>query len=74
MSGRKKEKKKKLVPYRQCQGQNEGSYNQNDYFYYVFQTASPVATKLGLLVQHHKPECPAEKLDYCAQGQGHTEG
>ena len=40
----------------------------------VFQTAGPVATKLGLIVQHYKPECPAEKLDYCAQGQGHREG
>ena len=28
----------------------------------------------GLIVQHHKPECPVEKWDYCIQGQGHSEG
>ena len=32
------------------------------------------ATKLGLIVQDHKPECPVEKWDYCIQGQGHSEG
>ena len=31
-------------------------------------------TKHGLIVQHHKPECPVEKLDYHVQGQGHNEG
>ena len=43
-------------------------------FYYIFQTAGPFATKLGLVVQHYKSECSAEKLGYCTQGQGHTEG
>ena len=33
----------------------------------------PFATRLGLIVQHHKRECPVEKLDYCIQGQGHSE-
>ena len=70
----KRRRKKKLVPFRQCQGHNEGLYNQNMTISTVFQTAGPVATKLGLIVQHYKPECPAEKLDYCAQDQGHTEG
>ena len=33
-----------------------------------------ISTKLGLVVQHHKPECSLEKLDYCIQGQGHSKG
>ena len=66
---KKGKKKKKLVPYRQCQGHNEGLYSQN----MTISTMSST-TKLGLIIQHYKPECPAEKLDYCAQGQGHTEG
>ena len=37
-------------------------------------TAGPFATTLDVVVQHYKPECPAEKLDYCVQGQGHSEG
>ena len=69
---RKKEKKKK-VPYCQCQGHNEGLYNQNMTISTIFQTAGPFAIKLSLVVQHYKPECPAEKLDYCIQGQGHSE-
>ena len=32
------------------------------------------ATRLGLLVQHHKLECPVRKWDYCIQGQGHSKG
>ena len=32
------------------------------------------ASKLGLIVQHHKPECPVEKWDYCVQGQVHSKG
>ena len=36
--------------------------------------AGQFATKLGLIVQHHKSECLVEKLDYCIQGQGHSEG
>ena len=31
-----------------------------------------LATKFGLTVQHHKPECPVEKCGSCAQGQGHV--
>ena len=34
----------------------------------------PLATKLDLIVQHHKLECPVEKWDYCVQGQDHNEG
>ena len=52
--------RKKLVHYRQCQG-------------HIEDFACPFATKLGLVVQHYKPECSAEKVDYCVQGQGHSE-
>ena len=31
-------------------------------FYCIFWTADPVATKLGLIIPHHKPECPVEKM------------
>ena len=44
-----------------------------DYFYYIFETAGPFATKLDLIVQHHKPECPVGKLGHCIQGEGHSE-
>ena len=63
-----------MVHYQQCQGHQEGLYNQNVTFYYIFQTAGPFAIKLGLVVQHHMPEHPAEKLDHCIQCQGHSEG
>ena len=43
-------------------------------FDYIFYTAGPFATKLGLIVQHNKLECPVGNWDYCVQGQGHTEG
>ena len=33
--------------------------------------AGPFATRLGLVVQHHKLECHVGKWDYCVQGQGH---
>ena len=33
-----------------------------------------LATRLGMTVLRHKPECPVEKFDYCVQGQGHSEG
>ena len=45
----------------------KGLYNQN-------MTAGPFAYKLGMLVQHHKPECSVGKCDYCIQGQGHSKG
>ena len=31
-------------------------------------------TKPGMVMQHHKPECHAEKLDHYVQCQGHSEG
>ena len=36
-----------------------------------FRTAQHFVTKPGVVMQHHKPECPVEKLDYSIQGQGH---
>ena len=43
-------------------------------FLLYFVNAGLFATKLGLIVQHHKPESPVEKWEYCVQGQGHREG
>ena len=41
-------------------------------FYCIFWTADPFAAKLGLILHYHKPECFMEKLDCCAQGEGHS--
>ena len=30
--------------------------------------------KPGMVMQHYKPECHAEKLVHCVQCQGHSEG
>ena len=43
-----------------------------DNFYCIFWTADHFATKLGLIVHYHKPECSMEKFYCCAQGQGHS--
>ena len=43
-----------------------------DNYYGVFWTADPFATKLGLIVYYHKPECFMKKLDCYVQGQGHS--
>ena len=67
----------KVGHYLQCQGHSEDLCNQNKtikIFYYIFQTAGPFATRLGVVVRHYKPECPAEKLHYCGQGQGYSDG
>ena len=40
----------------------------------ILWTADSLATKLGLMVHHHKPEYLVTKLDYCIQGQGHSKG
>ena len=38
-------------------------------------TGDCLASKRGLMVHHHKPECfMGEKKDYCIQCQGHSEG
>ena len=56
----------------QCQGHNEGLYNQN-------MTISTFSSKLLVclqpnLVQHHKPGCAVEKWDCCIQGHRCSEG
>ena len=42
--------------------------------YYIFWTANSLATRRGLMIGYHKPERLVEKLDYCIQGQGHSDG
>ena len=42
-------------------------WSKYDNFYCIFWTADPFATKLGLIVHCHKPECFMEKLDCCVQ-------
>ena len=37
-------------------------------------TADPLATKLGLMVHHHKVDCEKIGLLCCGQGQGHIKG
>ena len=37
-------------------------------------TSQPFKTKLGMGVHHHEPECDAQKMICCLQGQGHSEG
>ena len=40
----------------------------------IFLTTEHFVTKPGMVMQHHKPECRAEKLVLCVQCQGHSEG
>ena len=40
----------------------------------VFCTTEQFVVKLGMVMQHHEPECHAEKLVHCVQWQGHCEG
>ena len=65
----------KLFHRLQSQGHSEGLYNQN---MTIFTISSKMlvrsATRLSLIVQHHKPGCPAEIWDYCIQSQGQSEG
>ena len=42
--------------------------------YYIFWTADSLVTKLGLMIGYRRQERPVETLDYCIQGQGHSEG
>ena len=44
------------------------------FFYCIFWTNDPFATRCSLMVHHRKPECLVRKLDCCVQGQGHSEG
>ena len=47
--------------------------NYDNFLLYLL-TAGPFASKLGLIVEHHKPESRVEKWDYCIHGQDHSEG
>ena len=40
----------------------------------VFWTTEHFVAKPGMVMQHHKPKCHAEKLIHCVQCQGHSEG
>ena len=40
----------------------------------IFWTTDHFVTKPGVVRQHHKPECHAEKLAHCVQCQGRSEG
>ena len=53
---------KRLICYFQGQGHCKSSYDQNMTISTVsFETADPFATKLGLIVHYHKPECHVKK-------------
>ena len=32
-------------------------------FTYILSISNPFAIKLGLIIQHHRPECPVKKLE-----------
>ena len=36
-------------------------WSKCDSFYYIFRTVNSLATKLCLMIHHHKPECPVKK-------------
>ena len=40
----------------------------------IFGITEHFVIKPGMVIQHHKPECHAEKLIQCVQCQGHSEG
>ena len=41
---------------------------------YIFWTTEHFVTKPDMVIEHHKPECHAEKLLHFDQCQGHNEG
>ena len=60
---------KRLICYFQGQGHCKSSWSK---FYCYFWTTDTFATRLGLIICYHKPECFMEKFDCCVQGQGHS--
>ena len=40
----------------------------------IFWTTEHFVAKPGMVMQHHKPKCHAEKMVHCVQCQGHSEG
>ena len=67
-------------------GHSEGRYNQNMCFHSIIWTndflqpnlvwwqiiIGHFATKLSLMVEHHKLKCPVKILECCGEGQGHN--
>ena len=45
-----------------------------DSFYFKYWTVDSLATKLGLMIHCRSQSVLWKKLDYCFQGQGHSEG
>ena len=43
-------------------------WSKYDSFYYIFWTVDPLATKLGLMIPLHKPECPVKKVGLVHSG------
>ena len=65
------QKEKSFLPSR-SRSQLGFMWLNSDSFCYVFWTADPFATILGLIVHYYKPECHTEKLDFCDQGLNHS--
>ena len=43
-------------------------------FFHISWTSEPVATKHGIVMHHHEPECFASFVYCCPHGEGHSEG
>ena len=54
----------------QGQGHSEGWYDQNMTLSTIFWTIDSLATKLGLMIYHHKPECPVKEVGLLHSGSG----
>ena len=65
MSFRKRKKKKLSSRSRSQQGLIWSKYNS---FYSVFWAVDSLATKLGLMIHHHKPECPVKRIGLLHSG------
>ena len=68
-----KKKKNSLLSSR-SRSQRGLILSNSDSDYYIFWTADSLPTRLGLMIGYQRPEHLVEKLDYCIQGQGHSEG
>ena len=64
---------KKIVCYFQGQGHSKGTYEQKITLI-LYKTVDSLASKLGVMIHHQKPEYLVKKIDYCIQGQGHNKG